>query len=37
MSKVFRVMVVPRDTFYHYQELIENGGVDTLTTKNHRE
>lgn len=36
MSKAFKVMGVSRDTFYRYQELVEEGGLDALIDKNRR-
>ena len=36
VSKACKVMGVSRDTFYRYQELVEEGGIDNLINKNHR-
>ncbi len=29
-SRASQVIGVSRDTFYHYQELVEEGGIDAL-------
>ena len=36
VSKACKVMGVSRDTFYRYQELVEEGGVDNLISKSRR-
>lgn len=36
VSKACKVMGVSRDTFYRYQELADNGGVDSLINKTRR-
>jgi len=36
VSKAFKVMGVSRDTFYRYQELVEEGGIDNLINKSRR-
>lgn len=36
VSKACKVMGVSRDTFYRYQELVAEGGVDALITKSRR-
>ena len=36
VSKACRVMGVSRDTFYRYQELVEDGGIDSLINKSRR-
>ncbi len=36
VSQACRVMGVSRDTFYRYQEAIENGGIDSLLNANRR-
>ena len=36
VSKACKVMGVSRDTFYRYQELVEEGGVDALIEKTRR-
>jgi len=36
VSKACKVMGVSRDTFYRYQELVEDGGIDNLINKNRR-
>ena len=36
ISKACKVMGVSRDTFYRYQELVEEGGIDALIDKNRR-
>ncbi|MDH5228895.1 MAG: IS481 family transposase [Gammaproteobacteria bacterium] len=36
VSKACKVMGVSRDTFYRYQELVEDGGIDALVDKNRR-
>ena len=36
VSKACKVMGVSRDTFYRYQELVDQGGVDALINKNRR-
>ena len=36
VSKACKVMGVSRDTFYRYQELVEEGGVDALINKSRR-
>lgn len=33
VSKACKIMGVSRDTFYCYQELIEDGGIDALTNQ----
>ncbi len=36
VSKACKVMGVSRDTFYRYQELVEEGGIDSLINRNRR-
>ncbi len=36
VSKACKVMGVSRDTFYRYQELVENGGVESLINQSRR-
>ena len=36
VSKACKVMGVSRDTFYRYQELVENGDIDSLINKSRR-
>ena len=36
VSKACKVMGVSRDTFYRYQELVEDGGIDSLLNQNKR-
>lgn len=36
VSKACKVMGVSRDTFYRYQELVQEGGVDALISKSRR-
>lgn len=36
VSKACKVMGVSRDTFYRYQELVDEGGVDALISKNRK-
>ena len=36
VSKACKVMGVSRDTFYRYQELVEEGGLDNLINKSRR-
>ena len=36
VSQACRIMGVSRDTFYRYQEAVENGGVDSLINANRR-
>ena len=36
VSKACKVMGVSRDTFYRYQELVEDGGIDNLISKSRR-
>ena len=36
VSKACKVMGVSRDTFYRYQELVDQGGIDALINKNRR-
>ena len=36
VSKACKVMGVSRDTFYRYQQSVENGGVDSLINQNRR-
>jgi len=36
VSRVCKVMGVSRDTFYRYQELVEDGGIDALIEKTRR-
>ena len=36
VSKACKVMGVSRDTFYRYQELVEDGGIDNLINKSRR-
>ncbi|ANB24063.1 integrase [Alteromonas stellipolaris] len=36
VSKACKVMGVSRDTFYRYQELVEDGGVESLISKSRR-
>lgn len=36
VSKACKVMGVSRDTFYRYQELVEDGGIDALINKTRR-
>lgn len=36
VSKACKVMGVSRDTFYRYQELVDDGGIDALISKNRR-
>ena len=35
VSEVCKVMGVSRDTFYRYQELVEEDGVEILTVEEH--
>ncbi|QDP01559.1 IS481 family transposase [Thalassotalea sp. PS06] len=37
VSKACKVMGVSRDTFYRYQELVEDGGIDALINQSRRE
>jgi len=34
VSRACKVMGVSRDTFYRYQELVDEGGIDALIEKN---
>jgi transposase len=36
VSRACKVMGVSRDTFYRYQELVEEGGIDNLINKSRR-
>ena len=36
ISKACQVMGLSRDTFYRYQELVEQGGVDALVNQSRR-
>ncbi len=36
VSKACKMMGVSRDTFYRYQELVNDGGIDALINKNRR-
>lgn len=36
VSRACKVMGVSRDTFYRYQELVDNGGIDSLIDKSRR-
>jgi transposase len=36
VSRACKVMGVSRDTFYRYQELVEEGGIDALIEKSKR-
>jgi len=36
VSKACKVMGVSRDTFYRYQELVEDGGIDSLISQSRR-
>lgn len=36
VSKACKVMGVSRDTFYRYQELVEEGGIDSLVNRSRR-
>ena len=36
VSKACKIMGVSRDTFYRYQELAKEGGIDALVNQNHR-
>ena len=36
VSKACKVMGVSRDTFYRYQELVADGGIDNLISKSCR-
>jgi len=36
VSKACKIMGVSRDTFYRYQELVEEGGIDSLINKSRR-
>ncbi len=36
VSRACKVMDVSRDTFYRYQELVEDGGIDALIDKSRR-
>ena len=36
VSKACKVMGVSRDTFYRYQELVEDGGINNLINKSRR-
>ncbi|WP_146509192.1 helix-turn-helix domain-containing protein, partial [Shewanella algae] len=36
VSKACKVMGVSRDTFYRYQELVEEGGIDSLINQSRR-
>ena len=36
VSRACKVMGVSRDTFYRYQELVDEGGIDALIEKNRR-
>jgi len=36
VSNACKVMGVSRDTFYRYQELVEDGGLDSLINKSRR-
>ncbi|MDT8371151.1 MAG: helix-turn-helix domain-containing protein, partial [Gammaproteobacteria bacterium] len=37
VSKACKIMGVSRDTFYRYQELVEDGGLDALINKSRRQ
>ena len=36
VSKACRIMGLSRDTFYRYQNAVENGGIDALVDQNRR-
>ena len=36
VSKACKIMGVSRDTFYRYQELVDDGGIDALINQNRR-
>ncbi len=36
VSKAFKIMGVSRDTFYRYQELVNDGEIDALINQNRR-
>jgi len=36
VSKACKIMGVSRETFYRYQELVDNGGVDALVNQSKR-
>lgn len=36
VSRACKVMGISRDTFYRYQELVEDGGIDALIPKTRR-
>ncbi len=36
ISKACKIMGVSRDTFYRYQELVNDGGIDALINQNRR-
>jgi hypothetical protein len=36
VSRACKVMGVPRDTFYRYRELVDDGGIDNLINKSRR-
>lgn len=36
VSKTCKIMGVSRDTFYRYQELVDEGGIDALINQNRR-
>src|SRR5690606_29880724 len=36
VSKACKVMGVSRDTFYRYQELVEEGGIDALINRSRK-
>ncbi len=36
VSRACKVMGLSRDTFYRYQELVEDGGIDVLIEKTRR-
>ncbi len=36
VSKACKIMGISRDTFYRYQELVNDGGIDALINQNRR-